>query len=142
MKECLLAVIKEWVLPGTTIISNCWASSNCLEYDGFQHLKVNHSLTFVCPVTGTHTNSIEGSWSGIKRFPGNTTHRTENMFDSYLHEFMWRRKNSNSVENEVFKRFLAGVTVCSPFATGLPAGARNNTARGSAEDILFINIVF
>ncbi|GFY19818.1 mitotic-spindle organizing protein 2A [Trichonephila clavipes] len=99
----------EWVLPGTTIISDCWASYNCLKDEGFQHLKVNHSLTFVCPVTGAHTNSIEGSWSGIKRFLGNTTHRTEDMFDSYLHEFMWRRKNSHSVENEVFKAFLADV---------------------------------
>ncbi|GFV98142.1 integrase catalytic domain-containing protein [Trichonephila clavipes] len=50
-KECLLAVIKEWVLPGTTIISDSWASYNCLQDEGFQHLKVNHSLTFVCPVT-------------------------------------------------------------------------------------------
>ncbi|GFU38829.1 mitotic-spindle organizing protein 2A [Trichonephila clavipes] len=108
-KECLLAVIKEWVLPGTTIISDCWASYNCLKDEGFQHLKVNHSLTFVCPVTGAHTNSIEGSWSGIKRFLGNTTHRPEDMFDSYLHEFMWRRKNSHSVKNEVFKAFLADV---------------------------------
>ncbi|GFU60050.1 hypothetical protein TNCV_1694391 [Trichonephila clavipes] len=38
-KECLLAVIKEWVLPGTTIISDCWASYNCLKDEGFQHLK-------------------------------------------------------------------------------------------------------
>ncbi|GFU77167.1 hypothetical protein TNCV_1423401 [Trichonephila clavipes] len=34
-KECLLAVIKEWVLPGTTIISDCWASYNCLKDEGF-----------------------------------------------------------------------------------------------------------
>ncbi|GFW41375.1 DDE_Tnp_IS1595 domain-containing protein [Trichonephila clavipes] len=84
-EECLLAVIKEWVLPATSIISDCWASYNCLEDEDFQHLKVNHSLTFVCPVTGAHTNSIEGSWSGIKRFLGNMTHRTEDMFDSYLY---------------------------------------------------------
>ncbi|GFY52093.1 hypothetical protein TNIN_170771, partial [Trichonephila inaurata madagascariensis] len=57
---------------------------------------------------------IEGSWSGIKRFFGNTTHRTEDMFDSYLHEFMWRRKNSHSVENEVFKTFLADVASVFP----------------------------
>ncbi|GFX52850.1 DDE_Tnp_IS1595 domain-containing protein [Trichonephila clavipes] len=87
-KECLLAVIKEWVLPSTTIISDSWASYNCLEDGGFQHLKVNHSLTFVCPVTGGYTNSTEGSWSGIKRFLRNTTHRTEDIFDLYQHEFM------------------------------------------------------
>ncbi|GFX04829.1 putative transposase-like protein [Trichonephila clavipes] len=93
-KECLLAVIKEWVLPGTTIISDFWASYSCLENEGFQHLKINHSLTFVCPVTDAHTKSIEGLLSGTKRFLGNTTNRTEEMFDSYLHEFMWQRKRS------------------------------------------------
>ncbi|GFW97318.1 hypothetical protein TNCV_990411, partial [Trichonephila clavipes] len=36
------------------------------------------------------------------------------MFDSYLHEFMWRRKNSHSVENEVFKTFLADVASVFP----------------------------
>ncbi|GFV46251.1 mitotic-spindle organizing protein 2A [Trichonephila clavipes] len=92
-------------------ISNCWASYNSLKDEGFQHLKVNHSLTFMCPVTGAHTNSIEGSWSGIKRFLGNTTHRTEDMFDSYLHEFMWRRKNSHSVENKS-SNVLSGCGEC------------------------------
>ncbi|GFT88405.1 uncharacterized protein TNCV_1294291 [Trichonephila clavipes] len=42
-------------------------------------------------------------------FCRNTTHRTEDMFDSYLHEFMWRRNNSHSVENEVFKTLIVDV---------------------------------
>ncbi|GFY28939.1 putative transposase-like protein [Trichonephila clavipes] len=105
---------KECVLPCATIISDCWNSFNCLEDEGFQHLKVNQSLSFVCPVTGAHNNSIEGSWNGIKRFLGNTTNRTQEMFHSFLHELMWRRKNFDSVENEVFKRFLADVANVFP----------------------------
>ncbi|GFV03050.1 putative transposase-like protein [Trichonephila clavipes] len=58
MKESLLAMIKEWMLSGTTIISDCWASSNCLEDEGFQHLKVNHSPTFVCLVTGASAGAV------------------------------------------------------------------------------------
>ncbi|GFW10083.1 putative transposase-like protein [Trichonephila clavipes] len=62
-KECLLVVNKEWVLPGATIISDCWASYNCLEDEGFQHLKINHSMTFVCPVTGAHNQGRIYVWA-------------------------------------------------------------------------------
>jgi transposase-like protein len=62
----LLAIIKQYILPGTTIISDCWKAYDCLEQEGFIHLKVNHSLNFVDPVTHAHTQSIESLWKTIK----------------------------------------------------------------------------
>ncbi|GFT02996.1 putative transposase-like protein [Trichonephila clavipes] len=52
----LLSVIPEWILPGTTIISDCWRVYKCLSDEGYRHLTVNHSLTFKDPETSAHTN--------------------------------------------------------------------------------------
>jgi transposase-like protein len=50
--DTLLGCIKEWIVPGTTIVSDCWKSYDCLKHEGFQHLTVNHSYNFVDPQTG------------------------------------------------------------------------------------------
>ncbi|GFQ97568.1 putative transposase-like protein [Trichonephila clavata] len=80
-KKELLGVIREWILPGSTIISDCWRSYNCLSDEGYIHLRVNHSLTFKDPETGAHTNSIEGTWSAIKRGLKNHTAHVEGQFE-------------------------------------------------------------
>ncbi|GFV01255.1 putative transposase-like protein [Trichonephila clavipes] len=64
-KDTLLASIKSNIKEGTTIISDCWKSYNCLEDEGFLHLSVNHKMYFKVPETGAHTNSIEGSWNPL-----------------------------------------------------------------------------
>ncbi|GFT20380.1 DDE_Tnp_IS1595 domain-containing protein [Trichonephila clavipes] len=58
-KETLLALIKEWIRPGTTIYSDCWKSYDCLAEENYVHLTVNHSYCFIDPVTQWHTNTIE-----------------------------------------------------------------------------------
>jgi hypothetical protein len=57
---------KQWNLPGTTIISDCWAAYNSLQEEGYDHLTVNHSITFVDQTTGAHTNTIESTWKYVK----------------------------------------------------------------------------
>lgn len=64
----LLTIIKEWIKPGTTIISDCWKAYDCLNDEGFQHLTVNHSVNFVDPESGAHTNTVEGMWRHAKAF--------------------------------------------------------------------------
>ena len=65
-QDTLLPIIKEWILPGTTIISDYWRSYCCLEREGYKHLRVNHSLNFKDPETGAHSNNIESSWRAAK----------------------------------------------------------------------------
>ncbi|KYN22649.1 hypothetical protein ALC57_04950 [Trachymyrmex cornetzi] len=58
-EETLLQVIEEWILPGTTIMSDCWKSYKNLNSKNFQHLTVNHSMNFVDPDSGTiYTSNI------------------------------------------------------------------------------------
>ncbi|GFX23091.1 mitotic-spindle organizing protein 2A [Trichonephila clavipes] len=108
-KEELLCVIKEWVRPGNTIISDCWKAYKCFSDEGFKHLEVNHSVCFKDPDTGAHTNLIEGTWSAIKRCLRNHTSHAEGMFDHYLAEYIWRRSRDHSLSDETFKDFLKSV---------------------------------
>ena len=89
----LLKVIKEWVLPGTTIISDCWKAYNCLNDEGFEHMTVNHSVNFVDPETGAHTNSIESTWRHLKYFCPEYS-REKKSFPGYLAHYMFK-KNAN-----------------------------------------------
>ena len=52
----LIPLILRWVKPGTTIISDCWKAYGSLGEHNYTHLTVNHSLYFVDPSTGAHTN--------------------------------------------------------------------------------------
>ncbi|CAL4115802.1 unnamed protein product, partial [Meganyctiphanes norvegica] len=87
----LLEVIKARIAPGTTIISDCWKAYDCLGDEGYLHLKVNHSLNFVDPDTGTHTNTIERLWRSAKEsFP--YTGRRKEHYTDYLARFYFLKK--------------------------------------------------
>ena len=65
----LLAVIREYILPGTSIYSDQWAAYSgiaCLERMNYTHHTVCLDRNFVDPETGVHTNGIEGLWSRAK----------------------------------------------------------------------------
>ena len=66
-KETLLPIIRAQILPGTRVMSDLWRSYDCLKDEGYEHLTVNHSLNFVDPDTGAHTQGIENTWWGVKR---------------------------------------------------------------------------
>ena len=99
----LETAIKESIEPGTNILSDQWAGYNGVgaildpvsQAPMYTHSTVCHARNFVDPVTGTHTQNIENHWGKAKKRnkEQNGTHR--HMLDSYLCEWMWRRRNRN-----------------------------------------------
>jgi transposase-like protein len=92
----LLNIIYNHVLPGTTILSDCWAAYNrIIDLDRqYDHRTVNHSLTFVAP-DGTHTNSIESTWRAAKRQFKEMNGVSRLYLQAYLDEYCWRLENGN-----------------------------------------------
>ena len=89
----LLPIITQHVWPGTVVYSDEWAAYHQLATTtGTIHLSVNHSIHFVDPLTSTHTQGVEGMWSACKRMMREERTMNSKLFDTYLPEYMWRRK--------------------------------------------------
>jgi hypothetical protein len=93
----LIDVIDRFVLPGSILYSDCWGGYNTqqLEALGITHLTVNHSLHYKDPVTGVHTNTIEGTWAGLKLVIPKRQ-RSGAKVDDHLDVFVWRRLNEGN----------------------------------------------
>jgi transposase-like protein len=107
-RATLLPIIKDWILPGTTIISDCWKPYDTLNQEDFDHLRVNHSISFKDPVTGAHTNAIESSWRHAK--DGMSSYRRHTpFFPSQLAKYMFLKKCKAAGQNPTTEFFkLAG----------------------------------
>jgi transposase-like protein len=93
-RETLFEVIENHVIPGSKVITDCWKGySGLQDINNYTHDTVNHSHYFKDPITNVHTNTIEGTWSGLKRkIP--ERNRTSKQVDLHIFEFIWRRKNT------------------------------------------------
>lgn len=100
--ENINKIIKKYIKKGTTIYTDCWKGYNDLNKIGYKHKTVNHKKTFKDPITGIHTNTIEGTWNGLKQsiIPRN---RNKKDIVLYLREYQWRKKNR---EYNIWKNFL------------------------------------
>ncbi|WUR05163.1 DDE-TNP-IS1595 domain-containing protein [Vairimorpha necatrix] len=104
--ETLERLIKKYVSPGSIIFTDCWKGYINLNQLGlYEHYTVNHSLGFINPENGVHTNTIEGTWAGVKRvIPAR--HRTEKDINRYLNLFTFKRNNPiNTFEMFIKKAF-------------------------------------
>lgn len=85
----LLPEIKATIALGTEIHSDEWKAYKTLPKRGYSHTTVNHSkLEYVRGTT--HTNTIEGFWSQLKRSIDGTYHAVSPKYlQNYLNEFVF-----------------------------------------------------
>ena len=76
-----------------------WLAYNQIQQNGYGHLTVNHSVNFVGPVTGAHTQGIESTWRYAKMRNKRHFGTIRGHIDSYLCEFMWRRRVERNGQN-------------------------------------------
>ena len=102
------SLIYQHVRPGSTFLSDEWSSySQLTAITGNTHLAVNHSLHFVDPTTGAHTQSVEGMWNCCKRMMREEKVMNSSLFETYLPEFMWRKRFGGPIAFENILKHIA-----------------------------------
>ena len=112
-KETLIPLLIDRIRPGSIIYSDCWRSYDCLDEHDFVHLTFNHSLNFVDPQTGCHTQNVESMWWQIKRSLPDTMTRHGQLY-LHLAEYLWHNKKRKC--HDLFK-FLCDATKYYPGPT-------------------------
>uniref|UniRef100_A0A1I7S4F2 DDE_Tnp_IS1595 domain-containing protein n=2 Tax=Bursaphelenchus xylophilus TaxID=6326 RepID=A0A1I7S4F2_BURXY len=77
-KAYLLPILQHFVLPGTTVISDCWKAYDCLKDEGFRHYSASHSIRFKAPDSGVQKNTYKCLWRYAKETTG--SHNTKGEF--------------------------------------------------------------
>ena len=108
----LLPIIHDNIRHGSIIHSDQWAAYTRLRSDPrYDYRSVNHSLHFVDPVAGVHTQTIESYCAKVKLPIKSMKGVHMGQLNSYLDERMWRhRLGSNAFEN-----------ICSHIASQYPS---------------------
>ena len=107
-KNTLLPIIQQYIRPGTTIMSDEWAAYHDTGTiaGGYTHCTVNHSQNFVDPITGAHTQAIEGHWSCTKMMRKQGVMNTSSdLFASYMLECLWRRYADSDLFEKLMEHF-------------------------------------
>jgi len=96
--KTILPIVAERVLPASTVYTDDFAIYEGLNKMGlgYVHNRINHSAK-VYVMGDTHTNSIEGFWSLLKRGLGGVYHQVSAKYlQSYCDEYSFRYNRRNS----------------------------------------------
>ncbi|XP_063221900.1 uncharacterized protein LOC134530721 isoform X1 [Bacillus rossius redtenbacheri] len=109
--KSLMCMIEEFIMPGTTLMSDCWQTFDCLSDHDFERFHVNLSMNFIGLDSGANTARIERLWCDIRNNIPRCGLRTP-QFVGYLAEFMFRRRFPD--ERERMHHFLLAVKKAYP----------------------------
>jgi len=109
--DTLIPMVREHVLPKTTVFTDDFSSYDGLTVRGYRHHRINHSAG-VYVLGTTHTQTIEGFWALIKNSLRGVYHSVGSHYlQSYLNEFSFRYNRRFDVQpmfvsfiNQISKR--------------------------------------
>jgi hypothetical protein len=108
-RETLFPILQKYVAAGSHISSDGWTPYRTIDkirtQDGslaFTHGVVVHERHFKDPVTGTHTNVIEGLWRWMKNAVPHRFYYDGDKVQTCLYKYMWDRE----AKGERWKRFM------------------------------------
>jgi transposase-like protein len=103
--ENLLGMVREHVLPNSTVYTDEYNAYSGISKMGYQHKRIHHSAK-VYVIGDIHTNSVEGFWSLIKRGIGGVYHSvSQKSLQNYLDEYSFRYNHRHDTE-PMFLTFL------------------------------------
>jgi transposase len=109
-KATLHGIAKEYILPNSIVYTDHYPAYMGLDkINGYQHRRINHTAG-VYVVGDTHTQTIEGFWSLVKRGIGGVYHSVSKKYlQTYLDEYSYRY-NRRAIRKPMFTSLLAEVS--------------------------------
>ena len=102
--DTLLTIIENHIVAGSTIKSDEWKAYHNLSTLGYNHLTVNHSISFVS-LEGVHTQMIEGVWSQVKAMIKVHHGLTAKDLPGQLDQFTFQRECKANHDNIILEFF-------------------------------------
>ena len=108
-----MAVLRFWIEPVTTVISDCWSAYREIETHGYTHKTVNQTIGFVEMRTGAHMTIIESTWRHVKAFLNPYTLMGDSIYHlaHYMLPAGWRSENAVQFKN--FIGIVASMDWCT-----------------------------
>jgi transposase len=107
--DTLIGIVREHVMPKSTVFTDEFASYDGLAVRGYRHRRINHSEKVYVTGDNIHTNTIEGFWSLVKRGISGVYHNIgRHYLQSYFNEYSFRY-NRRFDEQPMFLSFLKQV---------------------------------
>jgi len=66
--DTFMAVLRDWIEPGTTVIRDCWSAYRDKEAHGYTPKTMHHTTVFVNVRTAAHTTVIRSNLRHVKAF--------------------------------------------------------------------------
>lgn len=108
----LIPLIRKLVVPGSTIITDMHKAYSSLGQNGYDHIRINHSVAFH-DFQGNTTNAIEVYWASVRRsLRGYRQVSPENLW-TYLAEIEFRY-NRRHRHDTAFEDLISHFESCLP----------------------------